>query len=299
MSPNILAEGYSYSPLTEEDKCMLSEFRHALKKTSRSDTSLSFYYLSLVVTFLATGLAAFLLGRLYPLRSPESTNQPFQENGSPLDRKYPSPGVIPQILLLLLQTHKMAPSKPLELHLCVKPDLPATAVRRERRTLGIALSSGPRGVPLAGRRAAAHRVCFFPPTALCCTLSPLLSSLFLHPGQFPFSSPSATNAPVLLTRLEKTRTPSAKSWYADQDIKSALKNSEDTLHIEEFDVDHVLHCIEFLRQSIMCHADTNIQVERELHGGLLAFGEVYECKDWFQMVDWVNERNKRRKGLDV
>ena len=56
---------------------------------------------------------------------------------------------------------------------------------------------------------------------------------------------------------------------------------------------HTLHCIEFLRQSIMCHADTTIQTEAEYHRGILAFGVEYQCRNWSQLVDWVDDRNAR------
>lgn len=59
---------------------------------------------------------------------------------------------------------------------------------------------------------------------------------------------------------------------------------------------HVLHCVEFLRQSIMCHADASLQTEASSHQGIVAFGVTYPCRNWWQMVIWVDERNQK-EGL--
>ncbi|KAF2468996.1 uncharacterized protein BDR25DRAFT_315498 [Lindgomyces ingoldianus] len=62
----------------------------------------------------------------------------------------------------------------------------------------------------------------------------------------------------------------------------ALKNSEPAPSFErEIDMDHSLHCIEFLRQSVMCNADDNIQTENSYHQGILAFGVTYQCRNWW------------------
>ncbi|KAF7934656.1 uncharacterized protein EAE98_002701 [Botrytis deweyae] len=85
-----------------------------------------------------------------------------------------------------------------------------------------------------------------------------------------------------------------KRFYQEEDLKKALIAGEDLDNMpQHIDETHVLHCVEFLRQSVMCHADTSLQVEASYHQGILAFGTTYPCRNWWQMVDWVNERNAK------
>ncbi|TGO67406.1 hypothetical protein BELL_0894g00020 [Botrytis elliptica] len=85
-----------------------------------------------------------------------------------------------------------------------------------------------------------------------------------------------------------------KRFYQEEDLKKALIAGEDVDNMpQHIDETHVLHCVEFLRQSVMCHADTSLQVEASYHQGILAFGTTYPCRNWWQMVDWVNERNAK------
>lgn len=64
--------------------------------------------------------------------------------------------------------------------------------------------------------------------------------------------------------------------------------------LEDFDVGiergpHVSHCLEYLRQSIMCSADSTLEpaedrVERFLGGGLQR-----ECRDFGALKSWAEE----------
>lgn len=67
-------------------------------------------------------------------------------------------------------------------------------------------------------------------------------------------------------------------------------------HEEEDDeiitLDHSLYCIEFLRQSTMCHADTTVEAKDDQFKGVVGFGITHECQDLGEMVRWVDERNK-------
>lgn len=48
---------------------------------------------------------------------------------------------------------------------------------------------------------------------------------------------------------------------------------------------HVQHCIELLRQALMCQPDLTLEVKDEIHGGVQGFGTEHECKDWSQLMD--------------
>ncbi|KAI0448093.1 hypothetical protein F4803DRAFT_496473 [Xylaria telfairii] len=50
---------------------------------------------------------------------------------------------------------------------------------------------------------------------------------------------------------------------------------------------HVRHCIDYLRQSLMCHADTNLEPVRKDLGGVTGFGSEHKCRDFDKLKDWV------------
>jgi len=52
---------------------------------------------------------------------------------------------------------------------------------------------------------------------------------------------------------------------------------------------HIRHCIDYLRQSLMCHTDTNIEpVIEDLHG-VKGFGTEHQCRDFNRAKEWVTE----------
>lgn len=84
-----------------------------------------------------------------------------------------------------------------------------------------------------------------------------------------------------------------RGYYQREDRIAALRSHDTEPEFEhDVDEDHTLHCIEFLRQSIMCHADTTLQTEAVYHQGILAFGVQYQCRNWWQLVEWVDKRNE-------
>jgi len=55
---------------------------------------------------------------------------------------------------------------------------------------------------------------------------------------------------------------------------------------------HIRHCIDLIRQSLMCNADTTIEVKDYETGGVRGFGTEHQCKDWFGLVRWTEETQK-------
>ncbi|KAK4216772.1 hypothetical protein QBC37DRAFT_416156 [Rhypophila decipiens] len=51
---------------------------------------------------------------------------------------------------------------------------------------------------------------------------------------------------------------------------------------------HTLHCVDYLRESIMCTADNNLEpFGPETEGkGVDGFGSVHQCRDWGALFDW-------------
>lgn len=50
---------------------------------------------------------------------------------------------------------------------------------------------------------------------------------------------------------------------------------------------HIRHCIDLLRQSLMCQPDTTIEIKDDKLGGVRGFGSKRQCKDWAQLVEWT------------
>ena len=50
---------------------------------------------------------------------------------------------------------------------------------------------------------------------------------------------------------------------------------------------HVRHCIDLIRQSLMCRPDTTVEVKDEARGGVTGFGTEHVCWDWDALGEWV------------
>lgn len=50
---------------------------------------------------------------------------------------------------------------------------------------------------------------------------------------------------------------------------------------------HIRHCIDLLRQSLMCQPDTTVELKNEEIGGVTGFGTEHQCKDWDQLIKWT------------
>lgn len=48
---------------------------------------------------------------------------------------------------------------------------------------------------------------------------------------------------------------------------------------------NVRHCIDLLRQALMCQPDTTVEVKDQAIGGVKGFGTEHQCKDWGQLVE--------------
>ena len=47
---------------------------------------------------------------------------------------------------------------------------------------------------------------------------------------------------------------------------------------------HIRHCLDLLRQTLMCHADTTIEEKDVAAGGVHGFGVEHQCRDWDELV---------------
>ena len=56
---------------------------------------------------------------------------------------------------------------------------------------------------------------------------------------------------------------------------------------------HIRHCIDLIRQSLMCNADTTIEVKDEEINGVRGFGTLHQCKNWRGLVRWTEETQEK------
>ncbi|KAK1759951.1 hypothetical protein QBC47DRAFT_438289 [Echria macrotheca] len=59
---------------------------------------------------------------------------------------------------------------------------------------------------------------------------------------------------------------------------------------------HVRHCIDLLRQSLMCNPDLTVEVKDEVAGGVHGFGEEHRCIDWSALMGWTQQWESRKGG---
>lgn len=57
--------------------------------------------------------------------------------------------------------------------------------------------------------------------------------------------------------------------------------------------DHIPHCFEYLRQGLMCAADTALERAVVEEGNIVrdvdGWGVEHECRDWNAIYEWANE----------
>ncbi|KAL8658825.1 MAG: hypothetical protein Q9226_000758 [Calogaya cf. arnoldii] len=64
--------------------------------------------------------------------------------------------------------------------------------------------------------------------------------------------------------------------------------------LEDFDFGiqrqpHVKHCFEYLRQSLLCAADSTLEPAKEVENGFLGWGFTRQCRDVGQLKNWAEE----------
>lgn len=50
---------------------------------------------------------------------------------------------------------------------------------------------------------------------------------------------------------------------------------------------HIRHCIDLLRQALMCRPDLTVEVKDMGAGGVHGFGETHQCINWADLTSWT------------
>ncbi|CAG8953115.1 hypothetical protein HYFRA_00003312 [Hymenoscyphus fraxineus] len=84
-----------------------------------------------------------------------------------------------------------------------------------------------------------------------------------------------------------------KGYWRVHDLAIAGKKLKDDDLPMMLSPPHIRHCIDLLRQSLMCNADTTVEKKDEKAGGVHGFGVQHRCKHWFQLVDWTTKAQEK------
>lgn len=65
---------------------------------------------------------------------------------------------------------------------------------------------------------------------------------------------------------------------------------EEWAMLESQKVEHRAHCVEYLRQSILCSADTTLEGETGAWAKSTGWGQTHSCVDFDALMEFANER---------
>jgi hypothetical protein len=60
--------------------------------------------------------------------------------------------------------------------------------------------------------------------------------------------------------------------------------------------EHFRHCTELIRQVLMCQPDLTLELKNKAVGGVAGFGTEHVCKDWEELIDFVEEWEDQGRG---
>lgn len=58
----------------------------------------------------------------------------------------------------------------------------------------------------------------------------------------------------------------------------------------EHAMSHMRHCFDYLRQSLMCAADSSLEPVDSMLGGVTGWGNERFCRDYAALVTWAEHR---------
>lgn len=78
--------------------------------------------------------------------------------------------------------------------------------------------------------------------------------------------------------------------------KLVLQLREHNFTVDEYMLGHNNHCFDYLREAVICAADTTLEGQAQRHGGAKVpgtdgTGGMHVCKDYDAVVSWMEERS--------
>ena len=83
-------------------------------------------------------------------------------------------------------------------------------------------------------------------------------------------------------------------YYTQTHEIATLKNESgvdpflESLHAN-YKLDHIQHCIDYLRQALMCAADTNLEDRNVTTGKTNGWGFARKCRNYWGVVAWAEQ----------
>ncbi|KAK1713430.1 uncharacterized protein BDZ83DRAFT_589311 [Colletotrichum acutatum] len=71
------------------------------------------------------------------------------------------------------------------------------------------------------------------------------------------------------------------------DHKADHNASPDHNHVK--DMYHIGHCLDLVRQSILCRPDLTVEIGDPAVGGVTGFGTEHQCVNWQELMDWMED----------
>jgi Mycotoxin biosynthesis protein UstYa len=65
-----------------------------------------------------------------------------------------------------------------------------------------------------------------------------------------------------------------------------FQNATESAMLDQEVAHHAAHCFDYIRQSIICNADTSLEGRTEAGPG---WGSKHECKDYDAILAWAND----------
>ena len=73
----------------------------------------------------------------------------------------------------------------------------------------------------------------------------------------------------------------------EQDDEQKRRPAVEKRALPEHSLGHIRHCIDLLRQSLMCNPDLTVELKDEELGGVTGFGTMHRCADWSGLLEWI------------
>ncbi|KAK6544808.1 hypothetical protein TWF694_001490 [Orbilia ellipsospora] len=97
--------------------------------------------------------------------------------------------------------------------------------------------------------------------------------------------------PELLIQLDNGASHTGKfaisAFHQIHCLSIVVKGYYQALGSEKHDVSHIDHCLEYLRHSIMCSADTALEPWKAEEGGVDGWGTTHMCRDYDELFKWA------------
>ncbi len=91
-----------------------------------------------------------------------------------------------------------------------------------------------------------------------------------------------------------------QDWYKGENDKEYLAFA---LAEDQVTDDHIYHCFDYIRQTIMCHGDTTLEKAKTVDGKLMravdGWGVTHECRDYDTIYAYAAaHRSRNITGID-